>query len=100
MLQSPHLTNVTLFQQAELNFSPGINVFVGENGCGKTHLLKLGFAMASCLYALCRRVAPCSALARMCKPAWVIDTRAVTQPEQVQATGLQLWRVGDGDNQA
>lgn len=51
MLQSLHLTNVTLFQQAELNFSPGLNVFVGENGCGKTHLLKLAFAMASCLQA-------------------------------------------------
>lgn len=49
MLQSLHLTNVTLFQQAELNFSPGLNVFVGENGCGKSHLLKLAYVMAACL---------------------------------------------------
>jgi len=35
--------------------------------------------------------------ARMRKPAWVFDARAVTQPEQVQAAGLRLWRVGDGE---
>jgi UDPglucose 6-dehydrogenase len=35
----------------------------------------------------------------MRKPAWVFDARAVTQPELVQAAGLRLWRVGDGDNQ-
>lgn len=49
MLQSLHLTNVTLFQQAELRFSQGLNVFVGENGSGKTHLLKLAYVMAACL---------------------------------------------------
>ena len=49
MLRSLHLTNLTLFQQAELVFSPGLNVLVGENGCGKTHLLKLAYAMAACL---------------------------------------------------
>jgi predicted ATPase len=49
MLHSLRLSNVTLFQQAELPFSPGLNVLVGENGCGKTHLLKLAYAMAACL---------------------------------------------------
>ena len=37
---------------------------------------------------------------RMRHPAWVFDARAVPQPELVQAAGLRLWRVGDGDNQA
>ena len=27
-----------------MKFSPGLNVFIGENGCGKTHLLKLVYA--------------------------------------------------------
>ena len=35
--------------------------------------------------------------ARMRKPAWVFDARAVTQPELVKAAGLRLWRVGDGE---
>ena len=35
--------------------------------------------------------------ARMRKPAWVFDARAVTQPAEVKAAGLRLWRVGDGE---
>ena len=35
---------------------------------------------------------------RMQRPAWVFDSRAVTDPEQVRAAGLTLWRVGDGDS--
>ena len=34
---------------------------------------------------------------RMRRPAWVFDSRAVTDPEQVRAAGLTLWRVGDGE---
>lgn len=35
------LENFTCFSKADLEFSPGINVFIGENGTGKTHLLKV-----------------------------------------------------------
>ena len=35
---------------------------------------------------------------RMRKPACVFDARAVTDPEQVRAAGLTLWRVGAGDS--
>ncbi len=35
---------------------------------------------------------------RMRKPAWVFDARAVTDPAQINAAGLSLWRVGDGGN--
>ena len=35
--------------------------------------------------------------ALMRKPAWLFDARAVTDPEQVRAAGLTLWRVGDGE---
>ena len=35
---------------------------------------------------------------RMQRPAWVFDSRTVTDPEQVRAAGLTLWRVGDGDS--
>ena len=38
------LTNFTAFRQLEVEFSPGINVLVGENGTGKTHLLKVCYA--------------------------------------------------------
>ena len=35
--------------------------------------------------------------ARMRKPAWVFDARAMTQPELMKAFCLRLWRVGDSD---
>ena len=39
--------NFTVFEKIEIDFCNGINVFIGENGAGKTHLLKL-------LYAFCK----------------------------------------------
>ena len=35
------ISNFTVFKNAEINFSKGLNVFIGKNGTGKTHLLKL-----------------------------------------------------------
>lgn len=36
-----HLENFTAFEKLDLALSPGINVLVGENGTGKTHILKV-----------------------------------------------------------
>lgn len=41
------LRNFTVFDQLELEFSSGINVFVGVNGKGKTHIMKV-------LYSACQ----------------------------------------------
>lgn len=38
------LTNFTAFENLDIKFSPGINVFVGKNGTGKTHLMKVVYA--------------------------------------------------------
>lgn len=46
MLDHIKLERFTAFERLSLAFSPGLNIFIGENGCGKTHLLKL-------LYAAC-----------------------------------------------
>lgn len=40
------LKNFTAFADLDLEFSPGVNVLIGANGSGKTHLLKI-------LYAAC-----------------------------------------------
>jgi ABC-type lipoprotein export system ATPase subunit len=41
------VTNFTAFtSETTLELSPGVNVLVGENGTGKTHLLKLAYVMA------------------------------------------------------
>jgi predicted ATP-dependent endonuclease of OLD family len=44
MLDSVKFVNFTAFEKLELKFSPGINIFVGENGTGKTHILKACYA--------------------------------------------------------
>ncbi len=41
MYKSLKIKNFTAFDQLEMYFSPGINIFVGANGTGKTHILKL-----------------------------------------------------------
>jgi energy-coupling factor transporter ATP-binding protein EcfA2 len=39
------LTNFTVFKEAEFEFAPGVNVFVGANGTGKTHALKILYGL-------------------------------------------------------
>lgn len=41
------MSNITVFDQMSIPLSSGINVFLGENGLGKTHIMKL-------LYAACQ----------------------------------------------
>ena len=58
MAEYPHhkilrLENFTAFADAAFDFAPGVNAFVGENGTGKTHLLK---AMYACQRPLSRDV--------------------------------------------
>ena len=38
------LEQFTAFEKLDVDLSPGINVFIGENGTGKTHLLKVAYA--------------------------------------------------------
>ena len=40
MIQKLHLNNFTCFSEFNLEFSKGINVFIGRNGMGKTHVMK------------------------------------------------------------
>lgn len=43
MLKRLHLRNFTVFADAEFEFGEGLNVLVGTNGTGKTHVLKMGY---------------------------------------------------------
>lgn len=43
------LDNFTVFEKIDFEFSSGINVFIGENGTGKTHVMKV-------LYSACQAV--------------------------------------------
>lgn len=45
MLKSLRIRDFTVFTEADLEFAEGLNVIVGANGTGKTHLLKLPYAV-------------------------------------------------------
>jgi len=47
MLKKLILENFTTFQHAEFNFAPGINIIIGENSSGKSHVLKLAYSVAT-----------------------------------------------------
>lgn len=45
ILASATIKKFGLFTDETLEFSPGLNVFIGRNGCGKSHLLKLLYTL-------------------------------------------------------
>ncbi|OAD21570.1 ATP-binding protein [Candidatus Thiomargarita nelsonii] len=45
MLKSLNINNFTVFAEVKIEFSPGLNVIIGDNATGKTHLLKLGYSV-------------------------------------------------------
>ncbi|WP_460585433.1 AAA family ATPase [Hymenobacter arcticus] len=49
MLKRLHLKNFTVFADADFKFGPGLNVLVGTNGTGKSHVLKLGYAVVKAI---------------------------------------------------
>jgi ABC-type lipoprotein export system ATPase subunit len=44
VIESLRLKDFTVFKDTEFDFAPGLNVIVGENGTGKTHILKLAYS--------------------------------------------------------
>jgi len=46
-LKKVYMENFTVFETVEMDFCDGLNVFIGDNGTGKTHVMKL-------LYAACQ----------------------------------------------
>jgi len=45
LIKSIKIENFTLFKKEKLNFSKGINIFIGENGTGKSQILKLIYSI-------------------------------------------------------
>lgn len=47
MIKHIEINNITVFDKFKTVFVPGVNLFIGANGTGKTHLLKLLYAVQS-----------------------------------------------------
>lgn len=77
-LQRLSLDRFTAFKSLDISFNPRMNVFIGENGTGKTHLMKL-------LYSLCSVTA--SGGKRVLKPP-LEKILSVFLPSEMQASRL------------
>lgn len=44
-IKNCHIKNFTVFEDQEIEFCDGINVIIGANGTGKSHLMKILYAM-------------------------------------------------------
>lgn len=53
--RSLHIENFTVFSEATLNFSKSLNVIIGENASGKTHLLKITYCVLDAISQANRR---------------------------------------------
>lgn len=49
MITKLQLEQFTVFKHLSLDFSPGINIIIGENGTGKTHVLKSLYTVTAAL---------------------------------------------------
>lgn len=47
MLRRLDVRNLTVFRAADFHFCAGVNVIIGENGSGKSHLLKTAYALTA-----------------------------------------------------
>ena len=47
-INSLDVQDFTVFSKTKIEFCDGVNVFIGENGTGKTHLLKILYAFCKC----------------------------------------------------
>jgi predicted ATPase len=52
LIKQLSLREFTVFSEATFDFVPGVNVVVGENALGKSHVLKLGYTCASISHSL------------------------------------------------
>lgn len=43
MLKSLHIENLTVFPEADFTFGKNLNIIIGENGSGKSHILKAAY---------------------------------------------------------
>jgi hypothetical protein len=83
VLTSLYLKNFTVFSEADLKFGKHLNVIIGENGLGKTHILKAAY----CVLAVSARGAKDSGSANPTKThlqtAIASKLRGVFRPDEI-----------------
>jgi AAA domain, putative AbiEii toxin, Type IV TA system len=80
MLKSLRLSRFTAFPEADVEFCKELNVIAGENGTGKTHLLKVPYVVLAASWEESKR-APNSPAKTYLQPRLADKLRAVMRPD-------------------
>ena len=83
LLRSLKMTNFTAFGDVRLQFAQGLNVIIGENGLGKTHLLKLPYSIAAASAEAGRRPNTGKPTKRALQKRLAEKMRSVFRPESL-----------------
>lgn len=94
MITKLKFKNFTGFKELEINFSPGINVFVGENGTGKTHILKVVYTAVAALNEK-KRIS--DKIVDVFLPKDKNIGRLVRRVRGSSSASVSIWKKGSGD---
>ena len=83
------LDRFTAFRRLDLDLTPGINVFIGANGTGKTHLLKVAYAACD---AAKTGVSVADKLTRIFLPSGRAIGRLVKRQQGSVRGAVDVWR--------
>lgn len=86
------LTNFTAFESLNENFSPGVNVIIGTNGTGKTHLLKILYAACAVTMGEDKEKGFVRKLLAVFKPYEARMTRLIRRRRGLSAAGITVRR--------
>ncbi len=81
MLKSLHLTNFTVFHDAQFEFGKDLNVIIGENGSGKSHVLKAAYSPIAVSAAEARNGASDALTKAQLQPALARKLQGVFRPD-------------------
>ncbi len=83
MIKRLETKNFTVLRNANLDFSGGLNVIIGENGSGKTHLIKLLYSILACLEELNRKSQQVFITKQLWQTVMATKLREVFKPDQL-----------------
>ena len=83
MIKRLETKNFTVLRNADLDFSEGLNVIIGENGSGKTHLIKLLYSILSCFEELNRMSKQVFITKQLWQKVMATKLRNVFKPDQL-----------------
>ncbi|MGV8149923.1 MAG: AAA family ATPase, partial [Alkaliphilus sp.] len=88
VIERLRLENFTVFEKLDLEFVDGINIFIGENGTGKTHIMKV-------LYSACQSARKdimfSNKMVKVFRPDGLSINRLVKRQKGVETSEIEVY---------